>query len=68
MDNRTIQRRFGKPIPKEILEVERPANTVVYAYGKNRDRFGVKERVGCRRRGGFKGNADLHCLNPVKRN
>ena len=40
------------PIPKEILEIERPANTVVYAYGKNKDRYGVKERVGCRRRNG----------------
>lgn len=37
------------PIPKEILEVERPTNTVVYAYGKNRDRYAVKERRGCRR-------------------
>lgn len=37
------------PIPKEILAVERPTNTVVYAYGKNRDRYGVRKRVGCRR-------------------
>lgn len=40
------------PIPKEILAVERPKNTVVFAYGKNRDRYGVKARVGCRRRDG----------------
>ena len=39
-------------IPKEILAVERPKNTVVYVYGKNRDRYGVKERIGCRRVGG----------------
>ena len=36
------------PIPKEILAVERPKNTVVYAYGKNKDKFAVKERTGCR--------------------
>ena len=40
------------PIPKEILAVERPRNTVVYAYGKDRDRYGVRKRVGCRRVGG----------------
>ena len=26
------------PIPKEILSVERPKNTIVYAYGKNKDK------------------------------
>lgn len=36
------------PIPKEILAVERPKNTVVIAYGKNKDRFAVRQRVGCR--------------------
>lgn len=35
-------------IPKEILEVNRPKNTIVYAYGKNKDRFAVKERIGCK--------------------
>ena len=40
------------PIPKEILAVERPSNTVVQAYGKNKDRYAVKQRVGCRRVGG----------------
>ena len=37
------------PIPKEILAVERPRNTIVYAYGKTKDRYAVKERKGCRR-------------------
>ena len=27
------------PIPKEILSVERPKNTIVYAYGKNKELF-----------------------------
>ena len=40
------------PIPKEILAVERPSNTVVQAYGKNKDRYAVKQRIGCRRVGG----------------
>ena len=35
------------PIPKEILAVERPKNTVVIAYGKNKDRYAVRERLGC---------------------
>jgi len=36
------------PIPKEILAVERPVNSVVYAYGKNKDHYGVKARIGCK--------------------
>ena len=40
------------PIPKEILAVRRPVNTVVVAYGKNRDRYAVRKRVGCRNVGG----------------
>ncbi len=35
------------PIPKEILAVERPKNTVVVMYGKDKNRFAVRERVGC---------------------
>jgi len=35
-------------IPAEIRAVERPKNTVVMAYGKNRGRYAVKRRVGCR--------------------
>ena len=37
------------PIPKEILEVKRPVNTVVAVYGKNKDRYAVKQRIGCKR-------------------
>jgi len=36
------------PIPKSILEVERPKNTVVICYGKNKDRYAVRQRVGCK--------------------
>ena len=36
------------PIPKEILEVARPTNTVVIAYGKDKDHYGVRQRVGCK--------------------
>lgn len=36
------------PIPKEILAVERPVNTVVIAYGKNKDHYAVRQRMGCR--------------------
>ncbi len=36
------------PIPKEILAVERPKNSIVIVYGKNRDRYAVRTRVGCR--------------------
>ena len=41
-------------IPKEILEVKRPKNTVVFAYGKNKDKYGVRERLGCSREEGKK--------------
>ena len=37
------------PIPKEILAVPRPKNSVVIAYGKNKDHYSVRARVGCRR-------------------
>lgn len=40
------------PVPADILAVSRPKNTVVYVYGKNKDRYGVKERVGCVRKNG----------------
>lgn len=36
------------PIPKNILAVERPKNTIVIAYGKNKDRYAVRQRIGCR--------------------
>jgi transposase len=40
------------PIPKEILEVKRPTNTVVIAYGKDKNHYGVRLRVGCRNKDG----------------
>lgn len=39
------------PIPKEILAVKRPTNSVVIVYGKNKDRYAVRARVGCRSEG-----------------
>ncbi len=36
------------PIPQEILAVPRPKNSIVIAYGKNKDRYAVRKRVGCR--------------------
>ena len=36
------------PIPKDILAVKRPKNTIVVAYGKNKDHYAVRQRVGCR--------------------
>lgn len=35
-------------VPTEIRAIERPKNTVVMAYGKNKDRYAVKQRIGCR--------------------
>lgn len=35
-------------IPKEILAVERPKNTIVVAYGKNKALYAVRQRIGCR--------------------
>ena len=36
------------PIPHHILSVERPKNTVVICYGKNKDHYAVRQRVGCK--------------------
>lgn len=36
------------PIPKEILAVPRPKNTIVIAYGKDKHLYAVRQRVGCR--------------------
>ena len=36
------------PIPKEILAVPRPKNTVVIVYGKDKNLFAVRQRVGCK--------------------
>lgn len=40
------------PTPPEILAVARPKNTIVVPYGKKKDRFAVRRRVGCRYVGG----------------
>ena len=36
------------PIPHEILSVERPKNTIVIAYGKDKHLYAVRQRVGCK--------------------
>ena len=38
-------------VPEEIRKIKRPKNTIVVAYGKNRDLYAVRKRVGCRREG-----------------
>ena len=40
------------PTPPEILAVPRPKNTIVVAYGKNKDRYAVRARIGCERKNG----------------
>jgi transposase len=40
------------PIPREILDVERPTNSIVICYGKNKDLYAVRQRIGCRNDGG----------------
>jgi len=47
-------------VPDDVRQVERPSNTVVVAYGKNKDRYAVKARDGCARVDGKK--------NPQPRN
>lgn len=39
-------------IPADIRSVPRPRNTIVYAYGKNKNLYAVKQRVGCVRKNG----------------
>lgn len=36
------------PIPVEIREVPRPKNSIVIAYGKNKDLYAVRKRIGCK--------------------
>lgn len=36
------------PIPQDILSVPRPKNTVVIAYGKDKNLYAVRQRIGCR--------------------
>ena len=43
-----MQGGFIMPIPKEILAVKRPKNTIVIAYGKHKNRYAVRQRIGCR--------------------
>lgn len=35
-------------VPEEIRKIERPTNTIIVPYGKDKDRYAVKIRVGCR--------------------
>ena len=35
------------PIPQHILSVDRPKNTVVIAYGKDKNLYAVRQRIGC---------------------
>ncbi len=39
-------------VPKDILAVPRPTNSVVYSYGKNNDKYLVRERIGCKYKDG----------------
>lgn len=36
-------------IPDEIRKIKRPTNTVVVAYGKGKDKYAVRQRIGCKR-------------------
>ena len=47
------------PIPREILDVERPVNTVVIAYGRDKHLYAVRQRVGCKNRQRDKKNHHL---------
>lgn len=40
------------PIPQDVLSIPRPRNTIVIAYGKNKNLYAVRQRVGCRRENG----------------
>ncbi len=35
-------------VPEEIRKVERPTNTIVIQYGKNKDKYAVRQRIGCK--------------------
>ena len=35
------------PVPADILAVERPVNSIVVVYGKNKNLYAVRKRVGC---------------------
>ena len=36
------------PIPSDVLAVSRPKNTVVIAYGKDKNLYAVRQRIGCK--------------------
>ena len=36
------------PIPQDIRNVPRPKNTIVIAYGKNKNLYAVRKRIGCK--------------------
>ena len=36
------------PIPAEVLAVKRPKNTVVIVYGKEKNLYAVRQRIGCK--------------------
>lgn len=36
------------PIPREILNVKRPKNTVIICHEKNKDLFAIRQCVGCK--------------------
>lgn len=36
------------PIPREILDVKRPTNTVVIRYGRDKNLYAVRQRIGCK--------------------
>ncbi len=35
-------------VPEEIRKIPRPTNTIVVAYGRNKDKYAVKSRIGCK--------------------
>lgn len=39
-------------VPEDIRKIERPKNTVIYSYGKNKDKYIVKQRIGCKYKNG----------------
>ena len=57
------------PIPQEILSVPRPKNTVVIVYGKDKNLYAVRKRIGCRRKNGnnqpINGPTIGHIINGV---
>lgn len=44
------------PIPREILDVTRPKNTVVIAYGRGKKLYAFRQRIGSRNVGRLPGS------------